>query len=728
MQTVRTLPRIKVPNLSYSRVFSDTPEESLRLRTLVMLAVLWVALSLNWLTGAPWIPGIAASGAALGNLVSWRLRLSPLRLRTVAIVVGIIGLTAVYRDAAVVALTGDRLPVAEYLILVTAVASFGLRTRGGLYGQLALSGLVLFFVSERAFDPAFVGFLIVYTGIFLTFSAMAFMEDQISIARVHWPEGQLGRFWFWLAIVGGGLLVCSALAFSLLPPDYRGRPGTQRVGIVPFMGEAGAQLDQGGNAGGIAQDRFEEPGSLTVRDAPSGSGADALREFTAALPSAFDAPEAVTNPREVVMNVRSGVTSFWRGGIYDEFDGQTWYRSRDLVVERAQPKERNFYWQAYFLKQDQPGELFIGYKPLRVILPDEIEERGELFAGSTYSVLSQQQPLTAERVRLERTGRVRSKYRSLDGTTTDLRDLAGQLTEDAGSPFEALWMIVSHLRQNHTFNLAATDQLTLTGGVDEFLVEGTSGTSLDFASATVLMARAVGIPARVAVGYLPGKFERFSGTREVKRRDRHAWAEVNFTTFGWVAFDASPRPEINRFMTGGPTTFPGGALLFETRVGGGLYRYLQSGASSATGALEGALRGKGDTIRAGGIAVVGLLLVGMLAIWLLYWRPRRGRGQWPYSRLEGEHRVEVLKLFANMERLLARKGLPPREPSQTLADYSDSAAGRFATLGPDISWLSNAAWSAAYDPDRLGPGLVDEAKGRLRRIRESMRRIQKRGQ
>ena len=54
MQTVRTLPRIKVPNLSYSRIFSDTPEESLRLRTLVMLAVLWVALSLNWLTGAPW--------------------------------------------------------------------------------------------------------------------------------------------------------------------------------------------------------------------------------------------------------------------------------------------------------------------------------------------------------------------------------------------------------------------------------------------------------------------------------------------------------------------------------------------------------------------------------------------------------------------------------------------------------------------------------------------------
>ena len=89
-------------------------------------------------------------------------------------------------------------------MLVTAAASFGLRTRGGLYGQLALSGLVLFFVSERAFDPSFAGFLIVFTGLFLTFSAMTFMEDEISVARVHWPEGQIGRFWFWLGIVGGG--------------------------------------------------------------------------------------------------------------------------------------------------------------------------------------------------------------------------------------------------------------------------------------------------------------------------------------------------------------------------------------------------------------------------------------------------------------------------------------------------------------------------------------------
>ncbi len=48
-------------------------------------------------------------------------------------------------------------------------------------------------MSELAFDPSFAGFLIVFTGLFLTFSAMTFMEDESSVAWVHWPEGQLGH-------------------------------------------------------------------------------------------------------------------------------------------------------------------------------------------------------------------------------------------------------------------------------------------------------------------------------------------------------------------------------------------------------------------------------------------------------------------------------------------------------------------------------------------------------
>ena len=123
-----------------------------------------------------------------------------------------------------------------------------------------------------------------------------------------------------------------------------------------------------------------------------------------------------------------------------------------------------------------------------------------------------------------------------------LRDLAEELAGDATSPFEAVWNIVSHLRNTHGYDLDAPDQLQISGPVSAFLVEGTRGTSLDFATATVLMARSLGIPSRLAVGYLPGMFDTYSGTHKVRRRYVQAWAEIHLDRNGWVAFDATPRP------------------------------------------------------------------------------------------------------------------------------------------------------------------------------------------
>ena len=54
-----------------------------------------------------------------------------------------------------------------------------------------------------------------------------------------------------------------------------------------------------------------------------------------------------------------------------------------------------------------------------------------------------------------------------------------------------------------------------------------------------MMAREVGIPSRVAVGFLPG--ERVEdNTWEVSIRDMHAWPELYFAGYGWVRFEPTP--------------------------------------------------------------------------------------------------------------------------------------------------------------------------------------------
>ncbi len=66
-----------------------------------------------------------------------------------------------------------------------------------------------------------------------------------------------------------------------------------------------------------------------------------------------------------------------------------------------------------------------------------------------------------------------------------------------------------------------------------------SGYCVHFASAMALMARSLGIPARVAVGWLPGEQiepERF----RVSQQDAHAWPELYFQGAGWLRFEPTP--------------------------------------------------------------------------------------------------------------------------------------------------------------------------------------------
>lgn len=82
----------------------------------------------------------------------------------------------------------------------------------------------------------------------------------------------------------------------------------------------------------------------------------------------------------------------------------------------------------------------------------------------------------------------------------------------------------------------------------ETFLRSKSGYCVHYASAMVLMARAEGIPARLAIGYSPGASTRTQATIagangtvfDVDSRNAHAWAELYFVNIGWVPFDPTP--------------------------------------------------------------------------------------------------------------------------------------------------------------------------------------------
>ena len=72
----------------------------------------------------------------------------------------------------------------------------------------------------------------------------------------------------------------------------------------------------------------------------------------------------------------------------------------------------------------------------------------------------------------------------------------------------------------------------------DFLTETNTGYCEQFAGAMAAMARTLGIPSRVVVGFTPGTA---SGTKHtVSSHDMHTWPELYFEGYGWVAFEPTP--------------------------------------------------------------------------------------------------------------------------------------------------------------------------------------------
>ncbi|WP_346046231.1 DUF3488 and transglutaminase-like domain-containing protein [Actinomadura chokoriensis] len=73
----------------------------------------------------------------------------------------------------------------------------------------------------------------------------------------------------------------------------------------------------------------------------------------------------------------------------------------------------------------------------------------------------------------------------------------------------------------------------------DFLLHSKRGYCEQYAASMALMARILGIPSRVAMGYTPGSEVR-PGEWVVRSRDAHAWPELYFQGTGWVRFEPTP--------------------------------------------------------------------------------------------------------------------------------------------------------------------------------------------
>jgi hypothetical protein len=127
----------------------------------------------------------------------------------------------------------------------------------------------------------------------------------------------------------------------------------------------------------------------------------------------------------------------------------------------------------------------------------------------------------------------------------EIGPLTDAVTKDAESPYAAAAAIQKWLRSDggFTYSLQLPTSVLDDNGQqigDPILrfLKSKTGYCVQFASTMVMMARAKGIPARMALGFLPGSQD--DGLFTVRSSDAHAWPELYFAGAGWLRFEPTP--------------------------------------------------------------------------------------------------------------------------------------------------------------------------------------------
>ncbi|TMC67940.1 MAG: transglutaminase domain-containing protein, partial [Chloroflexi bacterium] len=132
------------------------------------------------------------------------------------------------------------------------------------------------------------------------------------------------------------------------------------------------------------------------------------------------------------------------------------------------------------------------------------------------------------------------RFLSIYGDYRPLYEKARRIVGNARSPYAAALALESWLRSTGGFTYTTHPPRQGPEPLLDFVLHTKRGYCQHFAGAMALMLRYLGIPARVAEGFVSGTYDGRSGTWTVTDHDAHAWVEVWFPRYGWLPFDPTP--------------------------------------------------------------------------------------------------------------------------------------------------------------------------------------------
>jgi hypothetical protein len=270
------------------------------------------------------------------------------------------------------------------------------------------------------------------------------------------------------------------------------------------------------------------------------------------------------------------------------------------------------------------------------------------------------------------------------------------VTADATTPEDKLSALVRHLQSNYVYTLDAPAVPSGQDATDYFLFRSKRGYCDIFATTLAVMGRAVGVPTRFVIGYAGGQYDAESGRYVLRESDAHAWVEAYVLPTGWISVDPAP--------AGGATP-----LSPWQRVGFAARFLVQDRPIFASTLLA------------------ALVLLAALLFWRRSRRLRSGAGL-----DRDDPRSQVIRTYARVTRLLARRG-SPRRPAQTPLEYLAALeAGPPLSAKPKrplpqaalvpLRSLTAVFVQARYGPTPVGAAAAAAAAAHVTELRQALKR------
>jgi hypothetical protein len=132
------------------------------------------------------------------------------------------------------------------------------------------------------------------------------------------------------------------------------------------------------------------------------------------------------------------------------------------------------------------------------------------------------------------------------GVPDDVGTLGSTYAGDAGDALTQIRNLATTLSQGGFFSHGLEGEATSRAGHGEERISALLsadqmvGDDEQYAVAMALMARELGYPARVVMGFYPAQYAGTAASQQITGDDLHAWVEVDFQKAGWVPFDPTP--------------------------------------------------------------------------------------------------------------------------------------------------------------------------------------------